>query len=95
MIKELCESREVTDVLPCLIHVELLHAVSGLRTSVSVTWQPTCCLDTTHCFLFPLAQTGLGLKDLYLLDKGGLHDVSVQRGCQQILLGQIKRVRVS
>ncbi len=56
----------MTDVLPCLIHVELLHAVSGLRTSVSVTWQRTCCLDTTRCFLFPLDQTGPGLKDLYL-----------------------------
>lgn len=25
----MCESRDVTDVQPCLIHVELLHAVSG------------------------------------------------------------------
>lgn len=65
----MCELREVTDVQPCLIHVELLHAVTGLRTSVSVTWQPTCCLDTTRCFLFPLDQTGPGLKDLYLLDR--------------------------
>ena len=67
----MCELQEVTDVLPCLIHVELLHAVSGLRTSVSVTWQRTCCLDTTRCFLFPLDQTGPGLKDLYLWTGGG------------------------
>lgn len=78
IIKEMCELQEVTDVLPCLIHVELLHAVSGLRTSVSVTWQRTCCLDTTRCFLFLLDQTEPGLKDLYLWTGGGLlHDVGI------------------
>lgn len=79
----------MTDVLPCLIHVELLRAVSGLRTSVSVTWQRTCCLDTTRCFLFPLHQTGPGLKDLYLWTGEVLHDVSILKGCQQISLQQI------
>ena len=75
--------------LPCLIHVELLRAVSGLRTSVSVTWQRTCCLDTTRGFLFPLDQTGPGLKDSYLWTGEVLRDVSTLKACQQISLQQI------
>lgn len=49
----------------------LLLAASGLRTSASVTWQPTCCLDTTRASLFPLDQTGAGMKDSHLWTRGG------------------------
>lgn len=53
-----------------LIHEELLRA-GPLYLS---PWQPTCCLDTTRCYLFPLDQTEPGSKDLCLLGKarGGL-----------------------
>lgn len=77
-IKEKCASvQEVTDVVLCLIHEELLRA-GPLYLS---PWQRTCCLDTTRCYLFPLDQTESGSKDLCLLGKGGeggvMHDVSI------------------
>lgn len=66
-IKEKCVSvQEVTDVLLRLIHEELLRA-GPLYLS---PWQPTCCLDTTRCYLFALDQTEPGSKDLCLLGKG-------------------------
>lgn len=53
-----------------LIHEEMLRA-GPLYLS---PWQPTCCLDTTRCYLFPLDQTEPGSKGLCLLGKarGGL-----------------------
>lgn len=39
------------------------HALSALRTSVSVTWQPSCCLDTTCLSLFPQDQTAASREE--------------------------------
>lgn len=57
--------REVTDVVLRLIHEELLRA----RPLYLSPWQPTCCLDTTRCYLFLLDQTEPGSNNLCLLGK--------------------------
>lgn len=70
-LSKMFKLQEVKDALLCLIYMKLLQTLSGLRTSVSVTWQRTCCLATTHCFLFSIGSNRTRVERLESLDRRG------------------------
>lgn len=87
IIKEMCELQEVTDVLPCLIHVELLHAVSGLRTSVICHLATNLLPGYNKLFLISIGSKRTRVERLVSLDRV-FHVVSIQRWCHHMSLQQ-------